>query len=102
MEAVDLESLAGEVDALVAELALERHRHVAGLEAAPELQAIFAAHGRAAHRETVAALRAAGEDGLALLVAALRAERVQAASEEAWRRAEVGATVASADGPVGL
>ena len=102
MEAVDLESLAGEVDALVAELALERHRHVAGLEAAPELQAIFAAHGRAAHRETVAALRAAGEDGLALLVAALRAERVQASSEEAWRRAEVGATVASADGPVGL
>jgi hypothetical protein len=85
MDAGEVEVLRGEVDALLADLALERWRHVAGIEPAPALAPLFQARSRAAHRETVAALRARGEDALADVVAALRAERAAAEDEEAWR-----------------
>jgi hypothetical protein len=75
---------------------------VAGLAARPSLEAHFRARPRAAHRETAAALRAAGDGGLADLVASLRAERAQAAEEEAWRAADAAATVRGPDGIVPL
>ncbi|HUK65825.1 MAG TPA: hypothetical protein VLV17_03300 [Anaeromyxobacteraceae bacterium] len=97
MDPVDQELLAAEADALFSGLALERHRHVAGLVASPDLASHFSAHARAAHRETVKAL---GEADLAAEVARLRVERVQAASEEAWRAEEAKRTIASPDGVV--
>lgn len=102
MDAVDAELIRSQVDELEAALCEERFRHVAGLEPAPALAPIFRAHGRAAHRDTAAALAAAGEAELSGKVAALRAERAQAEREEAWRAAETAATAPGPDGPVSL
>lgn len=94
--------IAREVDALAGALEAERFRHVAGMEPVPVLAPLFLGGARAAHRETVAQLREAGEPELADRVASLRAERVQAGDEEAWRAAESRATGAGPDGAVGL
>jgi hypothetical protein len=94
--------IAREVDALVDGLDAERFRHVAGLESEPALASLFQGSGRAAHRETVAELRAAGEAELADRVAALRADRAQAEDEEAWRAAESTAQGAGPFGAIGL
>jgi hypothetical protein len=102
MGQVDRESLRAEIDALATELAAERCRHVAGLEPEPALVRIFTEHGAAAHRQTATQLEADGEKELAARVAALRAERVQAEDEEAWRAAESAASALGPDGPVGL
>ncbi|HYQ81765.1 MAG TPA: hypothetical protein VEP68_09690 [Anaeromyxobacteraceae bacterium] len=102
MDAAEKEVLWGEVDALERDLAAERFRIAAGLEAEPALSAIYAAHGAAAHRSTVARLRAEGEPELAGRVAALRAERAAAEGEEAWRAAEASALAQGPDGPVPL
>ncbi|HEX8908394.1 MAG TPA: hypothetical protein VF805_04295, partial [Anaeromyxobacteraceae bacterium] len=102
MDAVDAELIRSQVDELEAALCEERFRHVAGLEPAPALAPIFRAHGRAAHRDTAAALAAAGEAELSGKVAALRADRAQAEREEAWRAAETAATAPGPDGPVSL
>jgi hypothetical protein len=99
MDTAEMDHLAGEVDALAAALDGERFRHVAGLEAEPALAPLFAARGRAAHRETVAALREAGNAELAARVAALRADRSAAEGEEAWRAAEARATGPGPHGP---
>lgn len=99
---VEVEIIRGELDALASALADERFRHVAGLEPAPALARLFWAHGHAAHRETAAALAAAGEPELAARVAALRVERVQAEREEAWREGEAAAVGQGPDGPVPL
>ena len=99
MEAVDKEVVRLDVDALTRAIAGERLRHVSGLEPAPSLLPIFRAHGRAAHKETARELEADGEKELAAKVGALRAERAQAADEEAWRAAEA---VAAAPGPDGI
>ena len=92
MDDVEMDHLAGEVDALGDALDQERFRHVAGVEAEPALAVAFAARGRAAHKDTVAALREAGRDDLAARVAALRADRAAAEQEEAWRAADAGAS----------
>lgn len=102
MDTIERELLRAEVDVLQAALAEERWRHVAGLEPEPALARLFRAHGRAAHKDTAAALRADGEAALGEKVAALRAERAQAEAEEAWRAQEAAATVLGPDGPVGL
>jgi hypothetical protein len=102
MDADQTEQVVRDLDALAAELEEERFRHVAGLEAEPALARLFPPRSRAAHRETVAALRAAGNEGLAGQVAALRAERAQAEEEEAWRAAESAATGPGPDGTVSL
>jgi hypothetical protein len=102
MDVVEKELLRGEVDALVAAVEEARFRHVAGMDAAPSLADAFRAHGRAAHRDSVKALEADGEKDLAALVAALRAERVQAADEEAWRTAEATASAIGPDGVIDL
>jgi hypothetical protein len=102
MEAVERELLVREVDALSSELEEERFRHVAGIEPAPELARLFPPRSRAAHRDTVAALRASGDEALARRVAALRADRAQAEDEEAWRAAESSAEGVGPDGPVAL
>ncbi|MFL5302417.1 MAG: hypothetical protein ACJ79R_18980, partial [Anaeromyxobacteraceae bacterium] len=102
MDPVDIEILRAELDALVGELEAERWRHVSGLEPAPAIGAIFDAHHRAAHRDTIAQLVARGEPDLASRVAALRVERVQAEEEEAWREAEGEAHALGPDGPVAL
>jgi hypothetical protein len=88
MDAVELDLVAREVDALADALDEERFRHVAGMEAEPGLARLFAARARAAHRETVARLRESGHDALAGRVGALRAERAAADAEEAWRAAD--------------
>ncbi|HEY6105865.1 MAG TPA: hypothetical protein VIV59_07780, partial [Anaeromyxobacteraceae bacterium] len=102
MDAAEKELLAGEVDALAREVAGERFRIAAGLELDPSLSAVYLAHGAAAHRETVARLRAAGEPDLAGRVAALRAERAGAEDEEDWRAEEARATAQGPDGQVPL
>jgi len=102
MEVEKREAICGEIDALEGSLALERHRHVAGIEPAPALAALFQRHSTAAHKDTVTALRAAGETALAERVAGLRAERASAEAEEAWRSAEVAATGLGPDGPLTL
>jgi hypothetical protein len=99
MDAAEVEALRGEVDALAAEVDLERYRHVAGIEPSPSLAPLFGARSRAAHRESVAGLRALGEEGLAARVAALRAQRAAADEEEAWRAADAAAV---ARGPEGV
>jgi hypothetical protein len=99
MDGRELEIVAGEVDALVQELETERARSVAGVEPEPGVARLFAARSRAAHRETAAALRAAGRPDLAERVASLRAERSAAESEERWRAAEA---TARGTGPDGL
>ena len=81
MDRGEMDQLAGEVDALGAALDEERFRHVAGLDPEPSLARPFAARSRAAHRDTVRALRESGEPGLADRVAALRAERAQAEAD---------------------
>jgi hypothetical protein len=98
LDDAEVEWLRGEVDALTRELAAARIRTVAGMDPSPALQAVFRGRTRAAHRETVSALRERGDAALAERVAALRAERAAAADEEAWRAAESAAT---ADGPEG-
>ena len=102
MDAAAREQLWGELDALERDLAEERFRIAAGLEPEPDLSSIYAAHGAAAHRDTVARLRAEGEPELAARVAALRAERAAAPDEEAWRAAEAVAVARGPDGPVSL
>ncbi len=102
MDSGEKEALRGEVDSLVAEVAQERFRHVAGLEPEPSLGEPFRAHSRAAHKDTVKALEAEGEKDLASRVAALRVERAQAEDEEAWRGAEAKATGHGPDGVVAL
>ncbi len=99
MDQAQIEIVRGEVDGLERDLAEERFRHVSGVEPAPSIVPIFAARSRAAHRATAAALRVAGEAALADRVAALRAERVAGAAEEAWRADE---TRASGRGPDGI
>jgi hypothetical protein len=99
---IEIEALRAEVDGLVDVLAEARFRHVAGIDPAPALAAPFRARGRAAHRDTVTALRDAGEGELAGLVAGLRAERAQAADEEAWRAADSVAAALGPDGPLPL
>jgi hypothetical protein len=98
MDDVEIELLGLEVNDLQAELDAERARHVAGLEPEPALARLFAARSRCAHRDTVAALRASGDEALANRVGALRAERVQAEDEEAWRAAEAAAAAIGPDG----
>jgi hypothetical protein len=93
--------IAQEVDALVEALDAARHRAVAGIDAEPSLAPLFRG-SRAAHRETVAQLREAGDDALADRVAWLRAERAQAEAEEAWRAAEWTATGIGPAGPAAL
>jgi hypothetical protein len=92
MDALEMDLLAGVVDALASALELERFRHVAGIDGDPVLGSAFEAHGRAAHKQTVAALREAGNADLADRVAALRAERSAAGQEEAWRAADARAS----------
>jgi hypothetical protein len=91
MDPLEMDQVAPEVDGLLADLDEERFRHVAGLAGEPSLARLFAARHRAAHRDTVAALKAAGRDALGLRVAALRADRAAVAEEEAWRTADAGA-----------
>jgi hypothetical protein len=91
MDAMDRDQVAGEVDALALELEAERFRHVAGMEAEPALERLFAARSGAAHKNTAVALREAGHDDLAGRVAALRAERAGAGAEERWRAADAAA-----------
>lgn len=98
MDDVELDLLAGELDALQAELDAERARHVAGLEPEPSLARLFAARPWVAHREAVAAFRAAGDEPLAARAAALRADRAGAEAEERWRAAEAAATGIGPDG----
>jgi len=102
MDPVEKEVVQSELDALVAELARERFRHVAGLESAPDLVPIFNAHGRAAHKDTARDLAAKGQKDLAARVAALRVERAQAEDEEAWRAEEAKASAAGPDGMITL
>jgi hypothetical protein len=102
MDTDDKELLRAEVEALDAALAEARFRHVAGIDAEPSLGPIFRAHHRAAHRASVRALEEAGDRELAARVAALRAERVQAADEEAWRAAEATAAASGPDGTIAL
>ena len=96
------DSLGLVIDQLALALEEERYRHVAGLEPAPALVRLFAAHDEATHPETVARLREAGEAALLRAVGALRAERAAAAHEEAWRGAEAGTPVLGPDGPAPL
>jgi len=102
MDAVEMDLVAREVDALAAEIEEARYRHVAGLETEPELARLFPPRSRAAHRDTVAALRERGDEDLAARVAALRAERAQATAEEAWRAADAAAVARALDRPVPL
>ncbi len=102
MEAVEVEGIRQEIDALRRDLDEERYRHVAGLEPEPALARIFRDHSFAAHKDTIAALRDRGEADLARRVAILRAERSAAEDEEAWRAAESRASALGPDGPVSL
>jgi hypothetical protein len=92
------DTLARTTDHLALALEEERFRHVAGIEPAPGLARLFASHDEATHPETVARLREAGEKPLLRMVGALRAERLVAGQEEAWRAAESGAPVMGPDG----
>jgi hypothetical protein len=102
MDAYELETVAAEVDGLARALEDERARSVSGVEPEPGIGRLFAARSRAAHRETAAALREAGQPELAERVAALRAERAAAEAEERWRAAEAVARGAGPDGPAPL
>jgi hypothetical protein len=102
MDRAEMDLLAGEVDALARAVEDERFRHVAGIEPEPALVRLFTARSRAAHRDTVAALRDSGDPALAERVAVLRAERAQAEAEEAWRAAEARASSRGPDGVAGL
>ncbi len=102
MDDAEMDLVAGEADELASALDEERFRHVAGSEAEPALARLFAARSRAAHRQTVAALRDSGNPALAERVAALRAERAQAEAEEGWRSAEARAVALGPDGEAPL
>jgi hypothetical protein len=102
MDAHEMDLMAAELDSLTAAVEEERFRHVAGLEPEPALARLFAAYSRAAHRETVKALREQGEEALAMGVASLRAERAQAEDEEAWRAADAKASARGPDGSAPL
>jgi hypothetical protein len=102
MDAVEREGVGAEVDALQGALDDERFRHVAGMEPEPTLARLFATHGVAAHRQTVSALRDAGDEDAAQRVAALRGERAQAEAEERWRALEAAATGTGPDGTAPL
>jgi hypothetical protein len=99
MDHGEMDQVAGEVDALTAAVDDERFRHVAGLEPEPSIAHLFARRPGAAHRETVRALREAGDAALAERVAALRAERAQAEAEERWRALDAAASGRGPDGP---
>ncbi len=99
MDALEMDLLAREVDALQADLDEARFRHVAGLEPEPALARLFAARPRVAHKDTAAALREAGAADLADRVAALRADRVAAEHEESWRAADARAAGIGLRGP---
>jgi hypothetical protein len=99
MDSAEMDQVAGEVDALQSALDEERFRHVAGIDQDPSLAPLFSARSRAAHKETVAALREAGNAPLAERVAALRAERSASEQEEAWRAADARATGIGPAGP---
>jgi hypothetical protein len=102
MDSAEVEEVRTEVEALQRALAEERFRHVAGIERRPSVSGAFAAHGVAAHRDTVAALREQGEADLAGRVAALAADRAAAVAEDAWRAAEAAVTAPGPDGPIGM
>lgn len=99
MDRAEMDLVAGEADALEASLEAERFRHVAGISADPAFGPLFDARSRAAHRRTVVELREAGDSRLAARIAALRAERVAAPEEEAWRGVEARATGQGPRGP---
>ena len=99
MDGLEMDLVARDVDALVAALDEERFRHVSGMEGEPALEPLFASHGRAAHKDTAAALRRGGGEDLARRVASLRADRAAAAHEERWRAADAGATGVGPRGP---
>lgn len=92
MDRGELDLVAAEADTLAASLETERFRHVAGISPDPGLGVLFDGRSRAAHRQTVVEVRGAGDAPLAARIAALRAERVAAPAEEAWRGAEARAT----------
>ncbi len=73
MDLGEVDEVRSQVDALVGALSAERFAHVAGLSSAPALVAAFDAHGVAATRGTVEALRERGEKALAARVAGLAA-----------------------------
>lgn len=88
MERLPADEILSAVASLERALAEERFRSVAGIAREPDLGTLFARHAVAAHRQTAADLREAGEARLADRVAALRAERVAAVHEESWRMRE--------------
>lgn len=98
MDAFERDRVALEVDALGAALDDERFEHVAGLAREPDPARPFADRPGVAHRDTIAALRGAGDEDLAGRVAALRAERAAADAEAAWRAADA---AAAGEGPRG-
>ena len=102
MDTEQRESLAREVDRLLAALEEERARHVAGLEPEPALGRLFPAGFRETSRDAVAGLRADGLAPLARRVALLRVEQAAVEAEEGWRAAEASARVAGPDGPLSL
>jgi hypothetical protein len=102
MDDGQLEQVREGVDGLSRALAEERFRHVAGLVRRPDLGAIFDAHGRAAHRDTVAELREKGEKDLAARVASLAADRAAAGDEGDWRAADTAAVGHGPEGPIGI
>jgi hypothetical protein len=102
METADSRQVELALEALQRALEEERFRHLAGMEREPSLVQHFSEHSLAAHKDTLAALRARSEGDLAFRVAELRAERFSAEDEEIWRAAECSATVQGPDGAVSL
>jgi hypothetical protein len=102
MDGDERENLTRKVEALARTLGQERARHLAGLEPAPALAAVYAVHPEAADMEVVRALRAGGDRALGDQVAAAWAGWRVAPHEEAWRAAEVAARVEGPDGPLPL
>jgi hypothetical protein len=102
MDSGEVDEVRSQFDALARALSDERFAHVAGLSSEPTLVAAFDAHGVAASRGTVEALRERGEKALAARVAGLAAERVAAPQEEAWRAADAAAVGNGPDGPIAL
>jgi hypothetical protein len=77
----EVDEVRSQLDALARALADERVGHVAGLSARPAIAASFDAHGVAASRGTVEALRERGEKELASRVAALAAGRAASTAD---------------------
>lgn len=88
MDRAEMDLVAAEADALEAALESERFRHVAGIAPDPDLGPLYDARSRAAHRRTALEVRESGDAPLAARIASLRADRVAAPQEEAWRGAE--------------